>query len=105
MQDSRHDNDAAAAALLDHLPPVRQPLPRADRHRPVDRTQGHLPDAGEVTARPGTMGRNFRIPDDLYADAKRIAAARNETLTHVITEALRRYVKRNMSDLPAKEQP
>jgi len=48
--------------------------------------------------------QSFRLPPDLYADAKRIAASRGETLTHVITEALRRYVKRNMSDLPAKEQ-
>jgi len=53
--------------------------------------------------RPGTMGRNFRIPDSLYADAKRIAAARGETLTDVVIAALTRYVKRNLSDLPAKE--
>jgi len=57
-----------------------------------------------VTARPGTMGRNFRIPDDLYADAKRIAAARDETLTDVVIRALRSYVKRNLSDPTAKER-
>lgn len=64
--------------------------------------------------------QSFRLPPDLYADAKKVAAARGETLTHVITEALRRYVRRNsglgpapwkpeytpeLSDVPAKERP
>jgi predicted transcriptional regulator len=37
----------------------------------------------------------FRIDSDLYAAAKAVAAERGETLTRVITEALRRYVKRH----------
>jgi len=52
-----------------------------------------------------TPPRNFRIPDNLHDDAKRIAAARGETLTDVVIRALRSYVKRNLSDLPAKERP
>jgi predicted transcriptional regulator len=43
---------------------------------------------------PRTKGTMFRIPDDLKAEAQAIAAARNETLTHVVTEALTRYVRR-----------
>jgi len=39
--------------------------------------------------------QSFRLDGDLYAQAKAVAAARNETLTHVITEALRRYVRRH----------
>jgi predicted transcriptional regulator len=45
--------------------------------------------------------QSFRLPTDLYAQAKAIAAARNETLTHVITEALTRYVRRHSSELSA----
>jgi len=52
-----------------------------------------------------TPPRNFRIPDNLHDDAKRIAAARGETLTDVVIRALRSYVKRNLSDLPAKDRP
>lgn len=57
--------------------------------------------------RPGTKGRNFRVPDDLYADAKAVAAVRGETLTDVITAALRRYVRRNagLSAPTAKDTP
>jgi predicted transcriptional regulator len=42
-----------------------------------------------------TKGRNIRISDDLWSQAKAIAAARDETLTQVVTEALRRYVRRH----------
>jgi predicted transcriptional regulator len=50
---------------------------------------------------PRTKGTMFRIPDDLKAEAQAIAAARNETLTHVVTEALTRYVRRHSSELSA----
>jgi predicted transcriptional regulator len=50
---------------------------------------------------PRTPGRMFRIDSALYAQAKAIAAARNETLTHVVTEALTRYVRRHSSELSA----
>jgi len=48
-----------------------------------------------VPNQPRTPGKMFRIPPDLYATAKAVAAARGETLTHVVTAALRRYVARN----------
>jgi len=60
-----------------------------------------------MTTRPGTMGRNFRIPDGLYADVKRITEARGETLTEVVVAAFERYRKRHAAELsapPAKEQ-
>lgn len=46
--------------------------------------------------------QSFRLPADLYAEAKAVAASRNETLTHVITEALTRYVKRNAPKEPTE---
>lgn len=39
--------------------------------------------------------RTFRPPPELWQDAKAIAASRGETLTDVLTEALRRYVRRH----------
>lgn len=42
---------------------------------------------------PKTPSRNVRIPDDLWEQAKAVAAEREETLTEVILRALRRYVK------------
>jgi predicted transcriptional regulator len=54
-----------------------------------------------VPNHPRTKGTMFRIPDALKAEAQAIAAARNETLTHVVTEALTRYVRRHSSELSA----
>jgi predicted HicB family RNase H-like nuclease len=50
---------------------------------------------------PRTPGHMFRIEPGLFAAAKAIAASRNETLTHVVTEALTRYVRRHSAELSA----
>lgn len=42
-----------------------------------------------------TPPRSIRIEEVLWQEAKTIAAERGETVTDVITEALRRYVRRN----------
>lgn len=42
-----------------------------------------------------TPPRSVRVPDALWNAAKAIAERRGETLTEVIIEALRRYVRRN----------
>ena len=44
---------------------------------------------------PKTPARSVRIPDELWKAAQAIAATRGETVTDVITEALKRYVRRN----------
>lgn len=44
----------------------------------------------------GTKHRTFRgIPDDLWAEAQAIAAARGETVSDEVRAAIERYVKRN----------
>jgi hypothetical protein len=55
-----------------------------------------------------TPSRTIRVAEGLWSDAKAIAAVRGETLTDVLTDALRRYTKRHaaeLSDAPAKEHP
>lgn len=42
-----------------------------------------------------TPPRSIRVPDALWQDAKAAAGKRDETLTHAITDFLRRYVKRS----------
>jgi predicted transcriptional regulator len=44
---------------------------------------------------PGTPRRTVRIPDDLWDAAARIAAARDESLSDILRQALERYVKRH----------
>lgn len=39
--------------------------------------------------------RSFRIDDELWLEAVRVAAERGETVSDVIREALTRYVKRS----------
>lgn len=41
---------------------------------------------------PKTPGRNVRIPNDLWEEAKAKASERGETVTDAIIRALRRYV-------------
>lgn len=49
-----------------------------------------------MTAKPThTPPRSIRVEESLWREAKEIAARRGETLTDVLTEALRRYVKRH----------
>ena len=40
-----------------------------------------------------TPVRSVRVPDDLWKAVKRIASDRGETVTEVIVQALRRYVR------------
>jgi predicted DNA-binding ribbon-helix-helix protein len=42
-----------------------------------------------------TPPRSIRVEEALWQEAKAVAARRGETVTDVITEALRRYVRRN----------
>jgi predicted transcriptional regulator len=44
---------------------------------------------------PKTPNRVVRVPDDLWHAAQAIAKARGETLSDIIRDALRRYVKRH----------
>jgi predicted transcriptional regulator len=44
---------------------------------------------------PVTKLRNIRVDDDLWAEAKRIASERRETLSAVIKRALVEYVERH----------
>jgi len=53
---------------------------------------------------PETPARSIRIPDEVWIPALDTALRRGEKVPQIVTEALRRYVKRHMSDLPAKEQ-
>ena len=39
--------------------------------------------------------RAIRIPDELWAEAKRVTAERGETVSEVVRAALERYVKRH----------
>lgn len=43
----------------------------------------------------GTTLRNVRVPDDLWRRALAVARLRDEPLSQVIREALRRYVQRH----------
>lgn len=40
-------------------------------------------------------GRLVRVDDDLWQDAQRVAAQRDENVSEVVRAALRRYVKRH----------
>jgi hypothetical protein len=43
---------------------------------------------------PKTPNRAMRVPEDLWAHAKRVSAERGETVTAVVVAALQRYVDR-----------
>lgn len=42
---------------------------------------------------PATPHRSVRVPDEVWEEAKRIAADRGETVTDVVLRALRRYIR------------
>lgn len=44
---------------------------------------------------PKTPARSVRVGVDLWDAAKKAAAANGETVSDIINEALRRYVRRN----------
>lgn len=44
-----------------------------------------------------TPARTFRPPPELWEAVKVVAAARGESVSEVITQALRRYVRRNQA--------
>lgn len=53
-----------------------------------------------MTATIGSMQNNirsFRIDDELWLEAVRVATEQGETVSDVIREALTRYVKRSKS--------
>jgi hypothetical protein len=41
---------------------------------------------------PRTPNRSVRVPEDLWVEAKRLAAEQGETVTEVIVRCLRQYV-------------
>lgn len=45
--------------------------------------------------RPGNPARAVRVEDELWNAAKAIAAKRGDSLSDVMRDALRRYVKRH----------
>jgi predicted transcriptional regulator len=45
--------------------------------------------------RPGNPARAVRVEDELWEAAKAIAAERGDSLSDIMRDALRRYVKRN----------
>jgi hypothetical protein len=47
-----------------------------------------------------TPVRNFRVRDEVYAPARRIADARKESLTDVVEKALLAYARRHRADDP-----
>lgn len=47
-----------------------------------------------VPNQPKTPMHSFRCPDELWDQAKAVAAGREETVTDVLRKALERYVKR-----------
>ena len=46
-----------------------------------------------VPNKPATPNRTVRVPDELWHEARRIAADRGETVTDVVIRALKRYVR------------
>lgn len=46
-----------------------------------------------------TPVRNLRVPDDIWNIALKIARRKGETITSVITDALKRYIGRNQQFL------
>lgn len=42
---------------------------------------------------PATPNRTMRIPDEVWDEARRIAADRGENVTEVVVRALRRYIR------------
>lgn len=47
---------------------------------------------------PKTPNRTIRVPDEVWDEARRVAADRGETLTEVIIKALKRYIREHPSD-------
>jgi predicted HicB family RNase H-like nuclease len=47
-----------------------------------------------VPNKPKTPHRTFRVEDELYEAVKAKAAERGESVTDVVTDAFKRYVKR-----------
>lgn len=48
-----------------------------------------------VPNKPRTPIRGVRVPDDLWKEAQKVAAARGETVSDEVRRALERYVKRH----------
>lgn len=48
-----------------------------------------------VPNKPKTKIRGIRVPDELWDDAKTVAAARGEDVSTEVRAGLERYVKRN----------
>ena len=53
-----------------------------------------------VPNKPRTPIRGVRVPDQLWEDAKAVAAARGEDVSTEVRAGLERYVKRNRHLLP-----
>lgn len=48
---------------------------------------------GTVPNQPATPNRTIRVPDEVWEPAVRLAHDRGETITEVIINALRRYLR------------
>jgi hypothetical protein len=51
--------------------------------------------------RPGTKGRNIRIPDDLWEPFRALAEERGSSASAEVVAFVRRYVKRHSTELSA----
>ena len=49
--------------------------------------------------------RNVRVSDDVWLAARKVAAARGETVSDVVVRALERYVRRNLSHVLEDDPP
>ena len=54
---------------------------------------------GTMPNKPKTPLRAFRIEDELWLEAVRIAGARGESVSEILRDALKRYVKKHGTQL------
>ena len=54
---------------------------------------------GFMPNKPKTPLRAFRIDDELWLEAVRIASARGESVSEILRDALKRYVKKHGTQL------
>jgi predicted HicB family RNase H-like nuclease len=62
--------------------------------RLISRVNEEQEKMGGVPNKPKTPHRTFRIEDELYDAVKAKAAERGESVTDVVTDSFRRYLKR-----------
>jgi len=78
MAEARRQSEEWAAAVMERV--TYEPVKTPDT-------------VGAVPNKPKTPVSNFRIPEDVKEAATAKAKAEGKTLTDVVVEALRRYIK------------